>query len=642
MRQAVALGLHVRNTDEGLSPMDKEVRNRIFWALYCLEQKLSCTLGRPGSVAGHHISAPLPLNINEEELEEGLKTGSHDGHSPQRDRDPPSFNEQVDSELPPLLSPRSLLPSTRMPSMSEREGTLLPSLLPNLDREQPITSSTYLRYFISLSIISHEVMSELYCAATAKTKWSYVQRTIRRLDSRICLWRSCLPAAFNFAQPQSKANQQYKAERTSLEMEFNSLRMIIFRPTLCRIEGRISNESSHSRNFDQAAVQICVSSAQAIIRLVWSSSSVSEAFQKNSWMMTLDYINQAASVLLLEIVYSAQHMPQKAHEILQDCKQAVLWLREMSKVSVPARRSWEVFDDALRGVAGLVGGNMKDMPRDAPMPMGYEGKGKGKGKGNVGGMMDGMVDGADDNDHAGFVGGIGSMSPRHGMHRESVSFPSHDYFGSPMSLGNPSPHQVPAEHYPPTTSDWVDEQHQNQLYSPFATTGSHPQHEPHQYHHQQQDAVAPAALNTNPYFMPGLTTTADTSFLHGLHTLPSSDFYGSFDEFGPWSSVNATHAAFPNMMPTAGPEAGGFMGAVAGTGAYGGDMGGMGGANPAAFMGLDDVSGAAGGGYTGASGSGFAGGGQPLWDGDAMGGEPQGPPQQPQQQQGKRGSREGR
>lgn len=61
----------------------------------------------------------------------------------------------------------------------------------------PTTSSTHFIYRIQLCIVSHEIVTQLYCAATTKAKWTEVQDTIRRIDHRLLSWRDTLPPEFN-------------------------------------------------------------------------------------------------------------------------------------------------------------------------------------------------------------------------------------------------------------------------------------------------------------------------------------------------------------------------------------------------------------------------------------------------------------
>lgn len=103
----------------------------------------------------------------------------------------------------------------------------------------------------------------------------------------------------------------------------------------------------------------------------FSASSLEKLYQMTPWWSTLHYICEALSVLMLEMAYKAQHLPNDAAEILGDAKKGVLWLRMMSSQSVSARKAWEIFDCLVRVVAPIIRWSVYDMPTDAPVPPGY-------------------------------------------------------------------------------------------------------------------------------------------------------------------------------------------------------------------------------------------------------------------------------
>ena len=55
IRHAMALGLHVRSQAKDLTDVNKEIRYRIWWSLYSLEQLLSALTGRPSCVRDRDI-----------------------------------------------------------------------------------------------------------------------------------------------------------------------------------------------------------------------------------------------------------------------------------------------------------------------------------------------------------------------------------------------------------------------------------------------------------------------------------------------------------------------------------------------------------------------------------------------------------
>jgi len=76
-------------------------------------------------------------------------------------------------------------------------------------------------------------------------------------------------------------------------------------------------------------------------------------------------------VLMLEMAFRSQHLPNEAAYILEDAKKGVNWLAMMSEQSVSARKAWEIFDSLIRLVAPKIRWSVFDMPTQAPIPPGY-------------------------------------------------------------------------------------------------------------------------------------------------------------------------------------------------------------------------------------------------------------------------------
>lgn len=79
VRQALILGLNLRNNDRSLVESSKEIRYRVWWAIASTERTLCVMTGRPTSFVGDDCSAPLPLPLEEESFmaaKEPYETGA--------------------------------------------------------------------------------------------------------------------------------------------------------------------------------------------------------------------------------------------------------------------------------------------------------------------------------------------------------------------------------------------------------------------------------------------------------------------------------------------------------------------------------------------------------------------------------------
>ncbi|TVY13346.1 putative transcriptional regulatory protein [Lachnellula arida] len=356
IRDATTLGLHLRSEAPGIPDVEKEHRVRTWWSLYGLECSLNESTGRPSCVSDRDISAPLPININEEDFHPG----------------------QVLYDRMEDIPSSEILPSNRRNSRTSRVRIAtgvqsLPYMFPILQL-QP-TSSTYFIYRTQLSIIAHEIVTQLYCASTIKEKWSNVQDIISGIDQRLETWKENLPVEFNVdfdTVNEPDWNDPWLLQRTGLAMLFNSSRMILFRPCLCRFEGRIKNQSEASQDFSQKAVVACILSARKMISLfAWSATSNEKVYAISPWWNILNYLCEALSVLMLEMAFQSQHMPRESAHILEDAKKGVNWLAMMSGQLISARKAWEIFDKLIRLVAPVIHSSVLDMPTESPIPPGY-------------------------------------------------------------------------------------------------------------------------------------------------------------------------------------------------------------------------------------------------------------------------------
>ncbi|KAG9228262.1 fungal-specific transcription factor domain-containing protein, partial [Amylocarpus encephaloides] len=355
IRQALSLGLNVRSEAEELTDGEKEHRVRIWWSLYSLECLLNELTGRPSCISDTDISTPLPINMDEVKFasgqpfyDQGADVGENVG----------GFSSQ----------------SSRRGSRTSK-GTCL-SQFPK-DSSKPliyqypsarllVTPSTYFIYRVQLSIISHEVLTNLYCASTIKVRWSVVQSTISRIDQRLLKWDSDLPDKFTMDADtclQPEWNDIYFVPRISLAILYNSSRMILFRPCLCRFEDRLNHQRDPSQDFNQKSVEECIKAARRMIALLSGpSTSLRKIYAIPSWWHTLHCLCQALSILALEIAFRARHVPTEAGEIIEDAKRGVSWLSMMASRSISARKAWEVFDKLIRLASPGIDYSPFDMP----------------------------------------------------------------------------------------------------------------------------------------------------------------------------------------------------------------------------------------------------------------------------------------
>lgn len=376
IRHATTLGLHVRNEAPGLSDMDKEHRVRLWWSLYCLERALDELTGRPSCISDRDIGAPMPINVDEskfrrdialyEDEESQQESRSRSESTRSKGNSPQKGNSPRKSDRPRKDSGNAS--ETMSPASEGGFSSHIAAL--SMSRLREVTSSTFFIYRVRLSIISHEILNQLYCASLVTKRWAEVQHTIRKIDEKLSQWKASLPEEFDFTSPNQRP--KYASERNSLSMFYNSTRLILFRPCVCRVEGRIANQSDSSKTFDANSAIICIQSAQHLIGSLPPIEKPTKVYEISACWNVVHYLVMASAVLMLELAYRADHMPAHAEDILHDAKMAIQWLRAMSGQSIAARKAWEINKALLKEVAPKVGGDTRDMPDDAAEPPGWK------------------------------------------------------------------------------------------------------------------------------------------------------------------------------------------------------------------------------------------------------------------------------
>ncbi len=355
IRYGVTLGLNLRNENKKMLDASKEIRYRVWWSLCSTERALAVMTGRPTSINGSDCTVPLPVPTEEEAFSNGVG-GKLYGDTYQRVR---RFSSQKsrspDNSISTPSSHSSGVKST--PSSS----TSPPSQHSSFDCFKSVApnNALYFVHYTQLSILTHEVLHHLYSPGTMSESWARVEYLIGIFDLKLERWRSNLPSLFDFGKKQR--DQQFARQRMSLGFFYYSAKTLINRPCLCRIDRRIPNESSKSKDFNRAAATKCVHAAKVMLQLIPDEPNPVGLYKIAPWWCLLHYLMQAATVLMLELAIRADHMPFEAEEIVNCAKKVVRWLNKMSEESLAAHRAWTICHEMLHRVAAKVGRDAQDL-----------------------------------------------------------------------------------------------------------------------------------------------------------------------------------------------------------------------------------------------------------------------------------------
>ncbi|RLL97100.1 hypothetical protein CFD26_103501 [Aspergillus turcosus] len=338
MRGAFALGLHLRNVGICTSDTSKEI---------------SAMTGRPSCIVDNSCTTPLPVPFDESDFqkEEVVRMigDMSRGNSNQLDRIPPVCPSA--SDLSTTLDPEA----TDGTANTKTPGSSMVEYLKNVTP----CMSLYFLQLSTLTSINKRMTAKLYGPEAMHSPWPSKEFTIQSLMLEIDSWFMNLPSAYDFTSTQT--SQCPASQRMSLALLFYSTKIGITRPCLCRLD---STRSQGEKTFDfctKTAAE-CVESACHMLTLLPENPDATLLYKVSPWWCILHYLMQAATVLLLELTFRAQHVPDKASIVSKAAKKALEWLSAMSTFDVASERAWRLCDGFLRRLAPHVGVDIEDFP----------------------------------------------------------------------------------------------------------------------------------------------------------------------------------------------------------------------------------------------------------------------------------------
>lgn len=204
-----------------------------------------------------------------------------------------------------------------------------------------------------MSTFTDEVLNRLYRADAMSKSWADIQSTIATLNSKIERWRAKLPNVFDFTKKQR--DQNFVRQRMSLGFFYYSILTIINRPCLCRIDRKISDQSGKAKDFNRETAMKCVHAARDMLEMLPQEPNAVGLYTVTPWWCLVHYLMQATTVLMLELSFRSEHMPNEVEEIFDSAKKATDWLRSLSEEDEAARRAWSLCNEMLCKVAPKIG-----------------------------------------------------------------------------------------------------------------------------------------------------------------------------------------------------------------------------------------------------------------------------------------------
>ncbi|CAI7651040.1 unnamed protein product [Penicillium viridicatum] len=317
IRSAVTMGLNIRSESESITHFSKELRYRVWWALFMLDIVLCEMTGRPPGTGDIFCSTPLPVPFAEEDFWDNRVAQVI---TDQRTRD--AFFTSLISDIMAASPKESTAPST-----PEQHGS-------GKGKQEERASQT--------GAGNVTPNSSLYFLAMRQS-WHDIETAITMLNNHADNWLSRLPAEFNFTTPDT--THQFLQQRAGLAFRFYATKLIILQPCIRRLSQQ-SEASSPGTVCDEMAA-LCVQMAGQMFELLPEEPDSTWLYGVAPWWCILHNIMQSTTILLTELLTRTHVGTAKAVDITKKINKATRWLKEMSTKDLPSKRAWLVCMDLL-------------------------------------------------------------------------------------------------------------------------------------------------------------------------------------------------------------------------------------------------------------------------------------------------------
>ncbi|KAJ5762162.1 uncharacterized protein N7511_005544 [Penicillium nucicola] len=353
IRSAVTMGLNLRSESESVPHFSKEVRYRLWWALFMLDTVLCEMTGRPLSMGDIFCTTPLPVPFGEEDFWDdrvvqlitsqekrgAFFTSLLSGSTLTPPQDGASYNKNSTQPEPSQPGPSQPELETRI-SQAIDEGQI------HIDGLTPNSSLNFL-YAVDLVHLLRKAIYILYAPRATRMSYREIESTISTFNGYADDWLSHLPVEFNFADAIADANRarSFAQQRASLAFRFYATKIIITQPCLRLYQTAIQPGLLGATSASMAA--ICVQAACQMLELLPDEADTTWLYGIAPWWCILHNIMQSTTILLVELFTRTHLGTPKAASIIQRIQKATRWLNEMSAKDPSSQRAWLLCVDIL-------------------------------------------------------------------------------------------------------------------------------------------------------------------------------------------------------------------------------------------------------------------------------------------------------
>ncbi|KAJ5138998.1 uncharacterized protein N7515_003846 [Penicillium bovifimosum] len=332
IRSAVTMGLHIRSESDSITHLAKELRYRIWWALFMLDIVLCEMTGRPPSTEDIFCTTPLPVPFPEEDFwDERVVQLISD----QETRSALFTSLLFDIPASPKENPTLKSSARDEPGKGKEEDTR------NQTRTAIPTPNTslYFLYVLDLACLLREAINIIYAPGSTRQSWHEVEAAISTLNNHADNWLSRLPPSFHFTT--LGTTQPFLQQRANLAFRFYSTKLIILQPCVRRLFQLRQEVSSPGTVCDQMAA-ICVHVAGQMLNLLPGETDFTWLYGVAPWWCIVHNIMQSITILLTELSTRAHPSTTPVADITYQISKGIRWLKDISSKDPCSQRAWHV------------------------------------------------------------------------------------------------------------------------------------------------------------------------------------------------------------------------------------------------------------------------------------------------------------
>ncbi|PWY90430.1 hypothetical protein BO94DRAFT_533908 [Aspergillus sclerotioniger CBS 115572] len=351
IRCAIALGLNTCENRNDVDSASRDIRTRMWWALFGLEQLLSVMTGRDPCIDWRFSSVLAPALYETSKVDHPL-TDMPLGSSTQKKQ----------------------LVFTIHTSRSDVQARnqLLQAIEPG--------NALYFFYITDLAIITHAAVNAIYSQHPRPGSHRDSGTINTRYQRKLETWLSSLHGDYTFADAHGRPQiVEQSPERISLALRFYSSQIILNRPYITSPDFQIETGARYPRSlFQDATALICVQSAMDMVSLFPDPPDMEWMCRMTNWWTTVHYLMQALVILLIQLCVGPINV---AHEnghitsgggavgtaeepevILQISKKCIRWLHTIAERSPSSRRALITCERFLYRIARTHGFDLEGLP----------------------------------------------------------------------------------------------------------------------------------------------------------------------------------------------------------------------------------------------------------------------------------------